>query len=294
MTYTITSYKKAFLGAQERVGITVTKDWKFFAQTPADQLKQAYSQPDFDPATRHYCFKDSELVGFLTSKVEEGGKASLEFPLVLPGHKEVESLLVEKAVDVLRKKGVKTVKTRVSQGWGNTVEMATKWGYTFAEELAIIYRTTMDTADIKDVPGLENITDYEHEKDFEQMVDIFVTTFHMTPEHAATNFEMIENAGDKVVAHVVMRKEGKIIGRALVLRHNDPSQAYAGTIYTTEENQRALLLTKILLICREKGIKTLDISITGELLPQKDEYTALYESFGFTHSGTVSLYEKDL
>ncbi len=294
MTYTITSYRKGFSDAQERVGTTVTKDWTFFAQTPADQLEQAYSQPDFDPETRHYCFKDDELVGFLTSSVEEGGKASLEFPLVLPSHKEAESLLFEKAVDVLRQKGVKTVRTRVSEGWGNTVDMATKWGYTFAEELAVVYRITVDTITIKEVPGLEKITDYEHEKDFEQMVDIFVTTYNMTPEHARTNFEMIENAGDKVVAHLVMRKEGKIIGRALVLRHNDPLQAYTGTIYVTEENQRALLLTKILQICKEKKIKTLDAPIAGELLPQKDEYIALYESFGFTRSGILSYYEKEI
>lgn len=295
MTYTIKSYQEEVLDAQERVGKEVTKNWKSFAQTPVDQLKQAYSQPDFDPETRHYCFVNGELVGFLTSKVEEDGKkASLEFPLVLPGHEEAESLLFEKALDVLRKKGVKTVQTRVSEGWGKTVEMAKKWGYTFVEELAIMYSMPVSTAQIKDIPGLEEITNYEHEKDFEQMVDIFVKDFNMTPEHARTNFETLENAGDKVVAHLVMRKDGTIIGRALALRHHDPTKAFTGAIYVTEENQRKLLLTKILTICKEKGMKTLDTMISRDLLPQKDQLITLYESLGFTRTGTLSSYEIEI
>jgi hypothetical protein len=295
MTYAIKKYQEEFLDAQERVGKKATETWKSFAQTPADQLKHVYSQPGFDPETRFYCFKDGELIGFLTSKAEEGGtKASLEFPLVLPGYKDAESLLFEKALEVLRGKGVKTVQTRVSEGWGNTVEMAKKWGYTFAEELAIIYCAPVDTAHIKALPGLEEIADYDHEKDLEQMVDIFVNNFGMTPEHARTNFETLEKAGDKIAAHVVIRKEGKIIGRALCVRHDDPSRAYTGAIYVTDENQRGLLLTKILAICKEKGIKELDTSISDDLLPRKDELKALYESLGFAHTGTISFYEKEI
>ena len=292
--YTIKSYQEEFLNEQARIGGEVTKNWKSFAQTPADQLTQAYAQPDFDAETRLYCFKDGELVGFLTSKVLEKGKASLEFPLVLQSHKEAEQLLFDEILKVLRKKGVKTVETRVSEGWGNTVEMAQKWGYTFAGEMAIIYTIDVDTQDIKKMPGQEEITTYDHDKDFEQMVDIFVKNFNMTPEHARINFENIENAGDKVAAHLVIRKEGKIIGRALALRHDDPTKAYLGVIYVTKENQRKLLLTKILAICKEKGITKLDAVINRDLFHLKDQLITLYESLGFTRMGTISFYEKEI
>jgi N-acetylglutamate synthase-like GNAT family acetyltransferase len=292
--YKIRSYQEEFLDAQERIGREVTQNWKSFAQTPADQLKQVYSQPDFDAETRLYCFKNGELVGFLTSKVEEKGKASLEFPLVLPGHKEAEQLLFEEVLNVLRKKGVKTVQTRVSEGWGKTVNMAQIWGYTFAEELAITYAINIDTRDIKKMSGLEEITNYDHDKDFEQMVDIFVKNFHMTPEQARTNFETLESAGDKIAAHLVIRKEGKIIGRALALRHDDPALAYMGAVYVTEENQRKLLLTRILTICKEKGITKLDGVISRDLFHLKEQLITMYELLGFTRMSTISFYEKEI
>ncbi|MBU7016243.1 MAG: GNAT family N-acetyltransferase [Theionarchaea archaeon] len=292
--YTIKSYQEEFLNEQARIGGEVTKNWKSFGQTPADQLKQAYAQPGFDAETRLYCFKEGELVGFLTSKVLEKGKASLEFPMVLPDHKEAEQLLFDEILKVLRKKGVKTVETRVSEGWGNTVEMAQKWGYTFSEETAIIYVTDIGTQDIEKMPGLEEITNYDHDKDFEQMIDIFVKNFQMTPENARINFENIENAGDKVAAHLVIRKGGKIIGRALALRHDDPTRAYMGAVYVTEENQRKLLLTRILTICKEKGITKLDAIINRDLFPLKDQLIPLYESLGFNRLGTISFYTRGI
>ncbi|MBU7012052.1 MAG: GNAT family N-acetyltransferase [Theionarchaea archaeon] len=298
MTYIIKSYQEEFLDAQEQVGREVTKNWTPFIQTPAEQLKQIYSQPDFDPETRHYCFKNSKLVGFLTSSVleeaEKVKKANLEFPLVLPGHEEAEQLLFEKALKILRKKGANVIRTRVSESWGKTVEMAERWGYTFAEKLAECYRIHINAADIKEIPDTD-ITAYHHQRDLEQMVTIFVTEYDMTPEQAHFNFESLEKAGDKVVAHLVMRKDGEIAGRALALRDDyNPHQAYTGALYVTQEEQRKLFLTKILLICKEKGIKMLDTTIFGNLLSMKDQLAALYTSLGFDHIATVSYYEKEI
>lgn len=299
MTYVLKNYQEEFLEAQERVGKEATKDWKSFAQTPAEQLRQIYSQPDFDPETRHYCFKDGELVGFLPSAVlkEEGDgikRANLEFPIVLPGHEEAEDLLFEKAIKVLKAKGISIVRTRVSEMWGKTVQLAARWGYTFAEELAILYTTDVDTAITKEIPGLEEVTDYDHGRDFEQMVDIFVRDYGMTPEQARTNFETIEKSG-QVIAHLVIRKEGKITGRTLVLRYDkEPTRAYTTTIYAAEEGQRKMLLVKTLKKCKEKGIKKLDASIAGHMLKSKDQFVGLYKSFGFTYRAAISMYEKKI
>ncbi|KYK28543.1 MAG: hypothetical protein AYK19_20810 [Theionarchaea archaeon DG-70-1] len=300
MTYVIKSYQEEFLDAQERVGREATKDWTSFGQTPAERLRQVYSQPDFDLETRHYCFKDGELVGFLTSNVLKEGdggvkRANLEFPLVLPGHEEAEELLFEKAIKVLQNKGVKVVRTRVSELWGGTVEMAQRWGYTYAEDVGMSYSITLDAVDIKEIPELDKITDYNHERDSEQMVAIFVREYSMTPEQARDNFESINKAGDQVVAHLVMRKEGEIVGRALALRNeDDPTRAYTGTIYVTEENQRKLFLTKILDICKEKGIEELNAAIFGDLLSIKDQLAKQYELLGFRHTATISYYEKEI
>ena len=98
--YEIKSYQEAFLEAQEKVGTEATKDWRGFGQTPAAQLKQAYSREGFDPETKLYAFKGDELVAFLTSSIipesDDGIKrANLEFALCLPGHEECSDLLFE-------------------------------------------------------------------------------------------------------------------------------------------------------------------------------------------------------
>ncbi len=298
MKYVIKNYQEEFLNAQERLGKEVTKNWKSFGQTPAEQLRQIYSQPDFDPETRHYCFLNDTLVGFLTSSVpkeDDNTRAALEFPLVLPGHEEAEELLFERAVKVLRDKGVKVIRTRVSEGWGKTVEFAERWGFTFAELLGIGYIADLDSVSIQNLPGLAEMTDYDHERDSEQMIQIFVREYKMTPEQARTNFETLAKAGDQIVAHLIIRKEGQIIGRALALRDDDdPSHARTATIYTTEEQQRKLFLTKILKICREKGIKKLSTAIFGDALSDKDKLGKLYESLGFTRLTTISYYEKKI
>lgn len=298
MTYIIKNYQEEFLDAQEKVGKEATKTWKGFGQTPAAQLKQIYSQPNFDPETRHYCFKDDTLVGFLTSSILESDelkRADLEFPIVLPGHEETEELLFERAIKVLQTKGVNVVRTRVSEVWGNTKKFAERWGYTPAELLGVLYSIRLATVDIQDTPDLAEITDYDHDKDFEQMVDIFIREFDMTPEQAQNNFESLAEAGDQVVAHFVIRKEGEIAGRALALRQeDDPTQAYTGAIYVTKEQQRRLFMIKILNTCKEKGIEELQANIYGDLLPLKDQLGELYESLGFSYVAAISYYEKEI
>lgn len=296
MTYSIKSYQESFLNDQERVGKEVTKDWKGFAQTPADQLKQIYSQPGFDPETRLYCFKDNTLIGFLPSKVEGDNReeASLEFPLVLPEHKEAESLLFERAIEVLRSKGVRAVKARGCEGWGRTLEMARRWAFTRDAELAIIFSMNVGAQKGEDISGAEDITTYSHQRDLEQMIDIFIREFNMTPEQARTNFETIAKSGEQVITHLVIRKEGKIIGRALALRDTAPGHAYMGALYVTEERQRKLFLAEILKKCRENGITRLNATIYGDALRDKEQLTRVYESLGFARVDTLYSYVKKI
>jgi L-amino acid N-acyltransferase YncA len=299
MTYNIKDYQEEVIEDQERVGREVTKNWKSFEQSGADRLRQAYSAPDFDPETRLYCFEDGALVGFLTSSViregEKPRKANLEFPLVLPGHEEAESLLIERAFDILRKKGVEIVRTRVSEAWGKTFDMAKRWGYTFVENQAVAYTADLTGVVIPESPELDTAVAYDHEKDYEQMVDIFVREYGMTPEQARANFDALENAGDLVISHVVIRKNGQIAGRALALRYeNDPSHGHTGTLFVTDENLRPLLLSRLVKDCKTKGIETLDATIFGEMLKNKDAISSVYESLGFVHLATVSYYEKKI
>ena len=72
--YVIKSFQPEFIEQQVAVGQIVVKDWKYIDQTPAEQLQVTYSQPEFDPETRLYCFKEDKLVGFLTGKTMKDGE----------------------------------------------------------------------------------------------------------------------------------------------------------------------------------------------------------------------------
>ena len=299
MAYTIENYEEAFIEDQVRVGREVTETWKSFEQSSADQLKQVYSAPDFDPETRFYCFQNDELVGFLTSSIvkdaEPPRRANLEFPLVLPGHEEAESLLFERALDVLRRRGVEVVRTRVSQAWGKTCDMAKRWGYTFVEEQAIAYSAILAEVSIPESSGLDSVEEYNHQKDCRQMVDIFVRHYGMSPEQARANFDALANAKGQVISHVVARKNGQIIGRALALRYeNDPTHGHTGALFVTDEKQRPLLIARLLEDCRAKGITSLDAVIFGDMLKNRETISGIYESLGFIHLATVSCYERKI
>ena len=93
--YVIKHYHEGFEVDQEKIGTEVAKAFVSPHQTPAERLKEVYTQEDFDPETRLYAFKDKKMVGFLTARVldeeEDGVKiASLTPPSVLPGHEEAE------------------------------------------------------------------------------------------------------------------------------------------------------------------------------------------------------------
>ncbi|MBU7013835.1 MAG: hypothetical protein HXS52_07295 [Theionarchaea archaeon] len=296
MTYIINSYQEAFVEDQERVGKEVTKNWKSFEQSSVDQLRQVYSAPDFDPETRFYCFRDNELVGFLTSNIIKDvtpRKANLEFPLVLPAHEEAESLLFEKALDVLRGKGVKVVRTRVSKAWGKTYDMAQRWGYTFVEEQGVTYSADLTGVSIPESTGLDRVEEYDYQRDCQQMVDIFVKHYGMTPEQAQANFDALADAADQVISHVVIRKNGQITGRALALRYrNDPTRGHTGAFFVTDEKQRLPLVARIVKDCMAKRVTTLEAALFGDMLKDKDVISSMFESLGFVHQATISFYEK--
>ena len=174
--YIIKTYKEGFEEEQEKVGAKVAQDWINAHQTPADRLKEVYSQPEFDPETRHYCFKGDKMVGFLTSKVlkeEEGEekKASLVFPSVLSGHEEAVSLLYDAAIKTLKEKGVKKVESYASALCGSQVELANKYDFSYVKDVEnIVY--TLKVSNIDDAIDTSKVRKFDMEKDAEKWLEV--------------------------------------------------------------------------------------------------------------------------
>lgn len=101
-------------------------------QTKKEQLIAEYSKETFDPRTRIYGFKDGKMCGFITcSRSEEIPEthAYFEFPFVLPGEDQLESLLINKALEVLRNLGIKRIIARAGPYWGHTEQLALEHGF---------------------------------------------------------------------------------------------------------------------------------------------------------------------
>ena len=73
MKYVIKTYREEYLDDHARIEANEKNRWEIIVRPDKEQLKtelaKKYSQPDFDPSTRLYCFQGDSLVGFLTAKI---------------------------------------------------------------------------------------------------------------------------------------------------------------------------------------------------------------------------------
>jgi hypothetical protein len=292
--YEIKTYNEEFLEDQEKVGIEATKDWSAFGQTPAAQLKQIYSREGFDPETKFYAFEGDKLVGFLTSTIvpedESGIKiANLEFPLTLPEHEECAELLFKSAVEMLKKKGVKKLQTRVGEPYKGTIEKAKKWGYIYSKDLYILI-----DADVKKMKIKESeieIVDFDVTQDMDAMIKIFVEQLGASEEYARTNFERIANDKETFPIHMVIREDDKIVGRVLAYRNpNDPNEFNFGNIFYTDEKYFEPLLSIAIKRIKELKGKTASLFLYDDTLEQEDKYS----SFGFSRQAKIDYFEKEI
>ena len=94
MEYELKHYSESYLEKQFEIGNYHLSTWLGGQQSPLERLREVYSQDGFDPETRFYALSQGEVVGFLPSNIAAGQteekSANLEFPLIAPGHDDVE------------------------------------------------------------------------------------------------------------------------------------------------------------------------------------------------------------
>jgi hypothetical protein len=291
--YEIKIYEKGIEEEQAKLGTKMTEDWTDFGQTPADRLKEAYSREDFDPETRLYAFKDGKLVGFIVSRVlpdaEDGIKrAQHDFPLALDNNEEVGKLLYNKAVEVLKEKGVKILEARVGAAWGNTVKLAEMLEYKKARTLFV--RTEIDIKKIK-IEKQKIYEDFDPEKDKEQLIQFYKDNFNMTDEQAKTNYEgIISGEGGGSYYQPIQREKDKIVSRGLVFISNeDPKTATVRPLFPDNKNFEAYM-SKAAEFAKDKGVEKFQMYFGSQILDQID----FYKKKGFEVKGEVFIFEKEI
>jgi len=288
--YVIKSYEEGFIEKQAEVGTEVVKEWSFFGQSSAEQLKQAYSRDDFDPETRLYCFKGNKLVGFLTAAInknEEEKFAFLRLPFILPRHEEVEDLLFNEIVEVLKKKDIKILRAEASDKWGNTLDMIKKWDFEKKEVSFYALSANLNEVALEVDEALE-VLPFDYEKDVEPMVEIFIKEYGYPEEAARQNFENIRTF-DQVIAHLIVRKDDKLVGRALAYHTDDPKVAVNGMIHGDDDTKKALQAV-IFEKSKESNVESMNMLFGS----QNKNLIPTYEQFGFKKVGKGVLFEREI
>ncbi|NHJ39306.1 MAG: hypothetical protein FK731_04680 [Asgard group archaeon] len=219
----IRNYKEEYLEDQVRLGYEATKDWVSTGQIPLSVIKRMYeSNENFTPETRHYAFKGDEMIGYVISAVDreiDGIKeASMQFPKIPSKDKEIEKMLMEKTLSVLKEKGANILRTRVelNSKIKDQMESFVK-DYGFEFEYSNEYRRALIDLDKFDVENFKSdfpIEEYDH-KNNPQELEEFLKEINVNDSFIKYIFGTIDR--ERYTTHLVIRKGGKIIAHGVVL-----------------------------------------------------------------------------
>ena len=291
--YELKNYEKGIEEAQAALGTEVTKDWSFFGQSDAEALRNAYSREGFDPETRHYAFKDGELVGFLVSRIlpdaEDGIKrATFDFPFVKEGHEKAGELLYERAMKTFKEKGVQIADVRALEGWKGTLEKAKKYDFKKGALRFVRIKASLDKLQPKE--HKEKYVNFDPVKDKEQIIAIFTGQFNMTQEQAEANFDGIINPPEGEYTQPILKEGDKIISRGLLYIPKDPKNATFRLPAPEPIKYFDAYLANIIPVAKEKGAENFELYVGGPQL----EHLDLFKEYGFSVEDEIFTYEKEI
>lgn len=290
--YTVKSYQEGFAEDQARIDIEVSKTWLMPKHTPLDQLIRFYSDFDIDPKLRLYCFLEDTMIGFVSCRLMDKGedginRIKLDFPVVLPENEEAIDLLHEKALEVLRGKGIQVVHSTFGL-WGGTEAWAQKWGYRRIDEIGVLSGIDVSSVGFSGETG--EVRPFNPETDLDDCVRIFVQEYGL-PEEGVRNFTHSLIDSERTLAYYVLRDDGDIVATGALGRNpNVPTLGFLSAVYSRGTNELKRLMTKITSVSREQGIERILMFFT-HLRPDDPEIEK-YSALGFSYLGSNVNYEK--
>jgi hypothetical protein len=278
------NHKEEYLDDQVRLGYEATKDWVSTGQIPLSIIKRMYeSNENFTPETRHYAFKDDKMVGYVISAVDreiEGIKeASMQFPKIPSKDKEIEKMLMEKTLSVLKEKGANILRTRVelNSKIRDQMESFVK-DYGFEFEYNNEYRRALIELDKFDVENFQSklpIEEYDHKNNPKEL-DEFLKEINVHDSFIKYFFGT--NDKERYTTHLVIRKDGKII-------------AHGAAIVAPQENDFCIINhVKVKNKSMKKEFDDLFKSLLKIIKKRKASVNQLYVPYEI--EGTKELYKK--
>jgi len=276
MPYQITTYSPDYLDKQVEIGQYNLNQWLGARQTPVQRLKKAYSGSGFDPGTKFYALMDNDVVGFLTSKIRKGGsEADLEFPILAEGHADAGESLMDYAFEQLKSKGVSKIYTRVSDAWGNTMAMASKYNY---EKKGLMWKNGQLKIENYQNANSDSEADEVKKNDFDDVREVMISFRENSEQEAQAQIDKLVEISERVTSWKIIRKEGKIVGHDhLVEDILDSERARMNAIYATRDDIRDRIMNSHINAARNKGIKLIENFFWGPT----EKMEGPYREYGF-------------
>ena len=291
--YVITNYQKGFEEEQVRIGLDVAKNWIWPYAYHLDGLLKIHSQPEFDPETRHYCFLNGQMVGYMFSLVLHSAEstvltANLDFPRIMPGHEEAAELLMARAFETLKKKGVSRVEGRVTTMCPGDIRLAEISGFSIRDwGYKVYYSYDMKWGKIS--LDSESAQEIDPEKDLYECAEIASKWYKRPPEWCHSHLREWHEEG--IITHVGVRKDGKIIASCM----SAPNDVRASTaaiyyIYSPDEDSLQPMLVRVVNECVNFGV----VNVIADLINEHRQYEPVYQKLGFRKVAEWARCEKEL
>jgi hypothetical protein len=278
--YVIKDYQKGYEEDQARIGRQVARDWIWPYAYDLEGLLGVHAQPDFDPDTRHYCFLGDEMVGYMFSVVTppgDGGVASatLDFPRMVPGHEGAAELLVERAFEVLKRKGISRVLARVTTMCPGDVRLAERTGFSISDwGYKVYYSYEMAWGALR-IPG-DPAEEVDPGADLDQCAQLAARWYGRPPAWCRSLLEEWHEAG--IITHVGVREGGRLVAACMAAPNEvRPSTAAIYYIYTPDEHSLTPMLAKVVNECVDYGVH----NVIADLIYEHRQYEPVYQALGF-------------
>lgn len=291
--YAIKDYQKGFEPDQARIGLEVGRDWIWPYAYSLPDLLEVHARPEFDPSTRHYCSMDDDMVGYVVSVItpsehRDVSTATLDFPRVMPGHAQAAELLLDKAFETLRSKGVSRVVGRVTTMCPGDVRLAEKTGFSVTDwGYKTYYSYEMGWGRLS-IPG-DAAEEVDPAKDLDECAQIAARWCKRPPEWCRSLLVEWQEAG--VITHLGVREGGRLIAACLVAPNSvRASTAAAYYIYAPDEHSLKPMLAKAVSKCIDHGVH----NVIADLVNEHRQYEPVYQSLGFKKVADWARCEKTL
>ncbi|MFX1513471.1 MAG: hypothetical protein ACFFCQ_12860 [Promethearchaeota archaeon] len=290
------NYEESRLDDQIELVNEVTKDWKLWGYPNKEGLIRTYSREGFTPETRHYLYEGDKLLGFVSSQVEpvqDGVQmGSLQYPFVRAGHEELTEKLMNKAISVLKEKGVKKVACRWRKHWGIVPKLVKKFGYTDETQINLTAEIDLTSYEPSSVNN-PNLRSVDPVADREELIRVFrsETPETVPTEQIAQGIDGWKERNDQIIANVIVTEGSEILSHSMLLyNQQDKTRGFLTGISIYKKGNEHLISDVYNFLCakaKKAGIKTLQHTIASQVTDA--DYKSLGLSFDPIYSYTLNL-----